>query len=227
MPTRSHHRRAILRDLDVLHALAVGSVALLASGGLLFVWYLLQVRRVARQAAVLPPLESAAAILVFGKHCRNGEPDPEFLARIERARRLAHARRGVPLLLLGGGAAPTEADVAARVLRDGPLPDPCELVLEDQSRDTLQNLRHARLLLQQRGADDVVLVSSRHHLARCALFARCLRIRHRLCAAEEAPGRGVRAWGRLLTEASYLMWTDLGRRWAHFIGHRRMIEKLS
>jgi uncharacterized SAM-binding protein YcdF (DUF218 family) len=227
MPTRSHHRRAILRDLDVLHALAVGCLALLASGGLLFLWYLRQVRRVASDAVVLPPLESAAAILVFGKHCRDGVPDAEFLARIERARALAHVRRGVPLLLLGGGEAPTEADVAARVLRAGPLPESCELVLEHESRDTLQNLRHARTLLRQRGAEVVVLVSSRYHLARCALFARCLRIPHRLCAAEEAPGRGPAAWRRLLIEAGYLMWIDLGRRWAHLIGHRRMIEKLS
>jgi uncharacterized SAM-binding protein YcdF (DUF218 family) len=227
MPTRSRHRRAILRDLDVLHALAVGALALLASGGLLFLWYLRQVRRVAGAAVVLPPLDGAKAILVFGKHCRGGLPDAEFLARIERARSLAHVRRGVPLLLLGGGEAPTEADVAARVLRAGPLPEACELVLEHESRDTLQNLRHARALLRQRGADDVVLISSRHHLARCALFAQCLRIPHRLCAAEDALGRGPAAWGRLLREAGYLMWIDLGRRWAHLIGHRRMIEKLS
>ena len=227
MPTRSHHRRAILRDLDVLHALAVGSLALLASGGLLFLWYLRRVWRVAREASVLPPLEAAAAILVFGKHCPDGEPDAEFLARIERARHLAHARRGVPLLLLGGGLAPTEADVAARVLRAGPLPAACVLVLEHESRDTLQNLRHARTLLQQRGVADVVLVSSRYHLARCALFAQCLRMPHRLCAAEDALDRGPAAWGRLLLEAVYLMWLDLGRRWAHLIGHRRMIAKLS
>lgn len=227
MPTRSHHRRAILRDLDVLHGLTVGSLALLASGGLLFLWYLLRVWRVARAAAVLPPLDAAAAILVFGKHCPDGEPDAEFLARIERARSLAHARRGVPLLLLGGGVAPTEADVAARVLRAGPLPEACELVLEHESRDTLQNLRHARDLLRQRGADDVVLVSSRYHLARCALFAQCLRIPHRLCAAEAALGRGPGEWRRLLVEAAYLMWIDQGRRWAQLIGHRRMIEKLS
>jgi uncharacterized SAM-binding protein YcdF (DUF218 family) len=224
MSTRARHRRALLRDLDVLHAFAVASLALLGSGGLLYLWYLREVRRVARSAPVQPPLDDAAAILVFGKHSRDGRPDAEFRHRIERARALAHARRGVPLLLLGGGGGPTEAEIAARELRAGALPPDCELLLEHDSRDTLQNLRHARELLQARGAGHAVLVSSRYHLARCALFARQLRIPHRLCAAETAPRAPLAA---LLCEAAYLMWIDLGLRWARFIGHRRMIARLS
>jgi uncharacterized SAM-binding protein YcdF (DUF218 family) len=224
MSTRARHRRALLRDTDVLHALAVAALALLGSAGLWYLWYLREVRRVARSAPIAPPLEDAAAILVFGKHSRDGQPDAEFRGRIERARALAHARQDLPLLLLGGGAGPTEAEIAARELRAGTLPAECELLLEHESRDTWQNLRHARDLLNARGGGPAVLVSSRYHLARCALFARELCIPHRLCAAEGTPHAPLLA---SLAEAAYLMWVDVGIRWARLIGHRRMIAKLS
>lgn len=227
MTPRARHRRAILGDPDALHALAVAGLALLGSGGLLYVWYLRQVRHVARGASAAPPLDGARAILLFGKHSRDGEPDPDFRTRIERARTLVHARRDLPLMLLGGGPGPTEAQIAERTLRAGPLPAGCALVLEHESLDTLQNLRHARELLKTLGDGPAVLVSSRYHLARCALLARNLRLEHRLCAAEDAPPRGPRHWGPLLREAVHLMWCDVGRRWARLIGHRRMITRLS
>ena len=31
---------------------------------------------------------------------------------------------------------------------------------------------------------------------------------------------------RLLGEAAYVMWVDVGARWARLIGHRRMLAKL-
>jgi uncharacterized SAM-binding protein YcdF (DUF218 family) len=224
MSMRQHHRRAILRDTDALHALAVALAVLVGSGGLAYVGYCLHVRRVARQAPVTAAPEDSAAVLVFGKHSPDGRPDAEFHARIERARELAHAHPRRPVLLLGGGEGPTEAEIAERSLRGGALPEECELVLEHHSRDTFENLRHARDLLRARGIERAVLVSNRHHLARCAAFARHLGIAHALCAAEPSASVESRKMAR---EAALLMWIDLGRRWARLIGHRRMLAKLA
>lgn len=224
---RPNHRRALLRDADALHALAVALLALCGSAGLLYLGYAWHVFRVACRAPVQPALDRIDAVLVFGKHCPDGDPDEDFLARIERARALAQARPRLPLLLLGGGASPTEAEVAARALRAGALPADCELVLERHSRDTLENLRHARELLQERRAADVLLLSSRYHLARCALFARALRIEHRVCAAEPELRLAGDTWRRLLLEAGLTMWVDLGLRWARLIGHRRMLSRFA
>lgn len=224
---RHHHRRALLRDVDVLHALLVSTAALVASGGLLFAGYAWHVHRVARRAPAQPALEPFDAVLVFGKHCPDGEPDADFRARIERARALARRRPELPVLLLGGGTVPSEAEVAARELQAGGLPPACELVLEHASRDTLENLRHARELLQSRRAGRVLLVSSRYHLARCALFARQLRIPHEVCAAEEHPDRASLRWRALLLESGLMMWIDLGARWARLIGHRRMLARIA
>jgi hypothetical protein len=46
-------------------------------------------------------------------------------------------------------------------------------------------------------------------------------------AAEPALPRQRRYLGLLLLEASYLMWIDLGLRWAQLIGHRRMAARIS
>lgn len=116
--------------------------------------------------------------------------------------------------------------MAERELRAGGLGVSARITLEDQSRDTLENLRHARLLLRQ-GEGDVLLLSSRYHLARCSLFARWLGIDHRLCAAEErwAPSWSER--GRLLLEAAYMVWVESGRAWARLLRSERMLAKVS
>ena len=73
----------------------------------------------------------------------------------------------------------------------------------------------------------MALVTSRYHLARCLLLARRLGFDALPIAAEPALPRQWRYAGLLLVEASYLMWIDLGLRWATLIGHRRMSSRIS
>jgi uncharacterized SAM-binding protein YcdF (DUF218 family) len=228
MSYRRRHREALLRDADALHALAVAGVALVLSGGLLYLAYLGHALRVARRAPVDPG--PGGTLLVFGKRSLDGRPDADFQARLARAHALLRAEPGRGVLLLGGGPpGATEAVLAARALAALGLPEGCVPRLEDQSRDTLENLRNARALLAADpapGAAPVVLLSSRYHLARCALFARGLGIDHRLCAAEPALGWRPAVLARLAAEAAYLLWVDVGQRWAALIGHRRMLARL-
>jgi len=228
MTSRRAHQLKILQDVDALHALAVASAALVVSGGLVYVGYLLHVTRVAHRSPTLP-LASAnrVAVLVFGKRCKDGQADADFKARIARAGQLASSGHTRQLLLLGGGPAPTEAEVAARELQALGLPEHVRVLLEHDSRDTLQNLRNARQLLSDDESTPAVLLSSRYHLARCALFARNLGISHQLCAAEDQLAWRLPTCMRLLSEAAYLMWVDIGMRWARLIGHRRMLAKIS
>lgn len=227
MSSRRAHQISILRDIDALHALAVANAALLLSGGLLFVMYFIHVWRVARRSSVSPPLAEGCTVLVFGKRCADGQPDADFRLRIGRAHALALSGCTREFLLLGGGPTPTEAEVAAREMRVAGLPEGVRLTLEHDSRDTLQNLRNARDLLAARGEIRVVLLSSRYHLARCAMFARNLGIPHQLCAAETRLVWTSGAALRLLSETLYMLWVDIGARWARLIGHQRMLAKIS
>ena len=113
------------------------------------------------------------------------------------------------------------------VTLSSPMEDVVRVRLEHDSRDTLQNLRNARQLLSADESTPAVLLSSRYHLARCALFARSLGISHQLCAAEDQLGWSVSNGLRLLSEAAYMMWVDVGARWARLIGHRRMLARIS
>ena len=73
----------------------------------------------------------------------------------------------------------------------------------------------------------MALVTSRYHLARCLLLARRLGFDGVAVAAEPSLPRHWRYLGRLVLEAGYLMWIDLGARWAGLIGHTRMAARVS
>ena len=232
MSSRVAHRLALCGDRDVLHAVAVAVASCALSAGLVYVGYFVHVLRIARKAPCVP--ERGDCVLLFGKHAPQGRLDRDFEARLDRAVSLWHGIAPLRLVLLGGGAPdqPSEAEVARKGLFARGLAIDTPLWLEAQSRDTLQNLRNARTLLAaERHADGarqrVILLSSRYHLARCALFARQLGFDAQLCAAEPTLKLGPRMVMRIAGEAAYVFVTDVGARWARLIGHRRMLERLS
>jgi len=212
----------------VLQAGAVAAALCTLSAGLLYLGYFAHVLRTARRAPTLP--QSAQTVLVFGKHAPQGRLDADFAARIARAAELWRARAPQAIVLLGGSAPghPAEADVACSALLAAGVAADAPLRLEKSSRDTLQNLRNARELLGGRsGVGRVTLLSSRYHLARCALFARQLGFEWELCAAEPALRLTPTTVFRLAGEAAYVCWVDVGTRWARLIGNRRMLERVT
>lgn len=232
--SRLRHRLNLFSDRDVLHAMAVTGAACVLSAGLVYLGYFVHVLRVARKAPCLPALVqddgSDHCVLVFGKHAPRGLPDADFSARLDRAAALWRARAPRHMVLLGGGPAglPTEAELAHAGLLARGIARDAPLVLESASRDTLQNLRNARDLLAATAARGrVVLLSSRYHLARCALFARQLGLDAEVCAAEARFTASPRTLWRLAGEAGYVCLSDLGTRWARLIRHRRMLSRVT
>ncbi len=229
MSSRLAHRFVLFRDRDILHAAGVATAACVLSAGLVYVGYAVHAWRVARRAPCNPG--TGTCILLFGKHAPQGRPDPDFSLRLERMASLWRQRVPQRLVLLGGGppGVPSEAEVARdHLLRIG-LTDDGGWVLESASRDTLQNLRNARQLLQADAGWNgrVTLLSSRYHLARCALFARQLGLDAELCAAETRFTWHPRNLWRLAGEAGYLCLSDIGTRWARLIGSRRMLKRVT
>ena len=95
--------------------------------------------------------------------------------RVWYAARLFHAGKA-PLLLLSGGSDPqrhafSEARAMAVFLQDLGVPAPA-LVLEEDSRNTLENAAFSAKLLNERGIRHVLLVTSALHMPRAlALFS--------------------------------------------------------
>lgn len=82
-------------------------------------------------------------------------------------------RAGVaPILLLsGGGHAVPEAEVMRRLAVAAGVPESA-LLIEPQSRNTLENASHAAALLGTRSATPVVLVTDRYHALRARVLFR-------------------------------------------------------
>lgn len=219
-----------LADLDVWHAALVSVLALALSGGLVFVGYLAHVLRLAWRSPLRPP--APMVVLVFGRRLERDEPEEDYRQRLRRALALAREALAERLLLLGGASGSSISETSAGhrwLLREG-LPREFAVQLEHESTDSLENLRQARGLLRGDDASaplpPVALVTSRYHLARCQLLARRLGFASVPIAAEPRLHFTPRALRLLLLESAYLMWIDLGVRWATLIGHTRMASRI-
>lgn len=218
--------RRHLHDPDVWHAAFVALLVLIASAGALWLWFLYRAWHLARTAPF--ELRGRHCLLVFGKRLRYGVADADLRARIERAHALICNGNVHTLVLLGGrvGAEPSEAEVAFGLLQARGIPGDLTVMLEQASGDTLENLRHARGLLENHHSEQVVLLSNRYHLARCSLLAASVGVDHLCCAAEARWTLDARHALLLIKEAILAYWLDAGMRWARLIGHQRMLSKL-
>ncbi len=215
-----------LGDRDVWHSLLVTALAVVLSGGLLWLYVFLRTVHLARVAPLRP--RAAATLLLFGKRLDAGAIDADYVARLSRA--LALVREGpYALLLLGGhtGAGLSEAAAALQWLQQHGLPTEADVRCEDASTDTLENLRNARDLLGPDAAERIALVSSRYHLPRCLMLARSLGLDAEIVAAEPRLRGNASLLVRLVLEASYCLWLGVGRRWAQLIGHQRMVDRVT
>jgi uncharacterized SAM-binding protein YcdF (DUF218 family) len=121
---------------------------------------------------------TADAIVVLGAAQYNGTPSPLFQARLAHAVQLY--KDGVaPVFIVTGGKLPDDRTTEAAAARAYALAHdvPAEAILvEDQSRTTLEQLRTVGAMLRDRGLQSAVLVSDRTHMLRSLRIARDLGI---------------------------------------------------
>jgi uncharacterized SAM-binding protein YcdF (DUF218 family) len=165
-------------------------------------------------------------IIVLGHRLETGgRPSARYRQRLDRAAALLTASPDATVHLLGGralGSAASEAEVGASYLVARGVCSSC-VRNEDRSRHTLENLQQYRAAPATSAKGQVVLVTSRFHLARAGMMARGLNIRHRLCAAEDRP----RLCWPMLQEAFLVHWYVTGRTFARCTGNRRMLARIS
>ncbi|PKM42532.1 MAG: hypothetical protein CVV05_18375 [Gammaproteobacteria bacterium HGW-Gammaproteobacteria-1] len=223
-----------LGDLMRLSASAVGAggfkmlfistLVITLTGGISLLPVLRSVIRVGRDTASHPA--DVRVVLVPGVRLRRGEIGADFQCRLERALAL-RADGAAQLVLLGGVTGTADISEAAKgyeYLRGRGIADSA-MQLEERSRHTLENLRHARALL---GMDTpVTIVSNRYHLARLGIMATGLGMPHRLCAAEADWRWSPALAGHLLREAFYVHWYLTGSRWARLTRDRASQARIS
>lgn len=137
-------------------------------------------------------MAQADAIVVLG--C---PPSARLKRRIERGISLFHQGAAPVLLLSGGGrGCEPEALIMRRAALAAGVPENA-LMIEANSRNTLENARETAALLRERGWRRVLLVSDRTHLPRAALL-------FRLAGVEVAGRSGVRSRSSLTELATAL-----------------------
>lgn len=211
---------------DGLLTLILSNLLILATAGLSWLWQLVCVHRVAREASAgAPPTDLA---MVLGYRLRRNQVTAEYAARLDRARLLLMAE-GVHRILVVGGrtghADASEAEAGRQFLCARGVPAEA-ILLEQHSRHTLENLRHARAALNL-GSSEFVLITSRYHLARSLTLARGLDLRPIPCAAEPKLSYTCATTFKLAQEAYFLHWYHVGKTWSRWTGNHKSLARIS
>lgn len=188
--------------------LATGAVDLLSGYvSFLLVSYVLYSLLYARLAALSG---GAGFVIVLGAGLRrDGRVTPLLARRLDRGREvyesLASGPPGeiAPMLIVSGGKGVdervSEASAMARYLVEGGFPAD-RIVLEDQSRNTGENLRFSKALMDSaRPGARCLVVTSSYHVLRAAIIARRTGLRGQVTGAPTAgyywPGAMLREFG--------------------------------
>jgi uncharacterized SAM-binding protein YcdF (DUF218 family) len=167
-------------------------------------------------------------LLVFGKRLIRGAVDQDFQRRLSKTAALMREDENRQLLLLGGSAKDgiSEAEAGQAWLVAAGI-DASRMTREERSQNTLENLRHARVMLNRTRDSKVTLISNRYHLPRIATIAESLGIEHSLCACEGQFVLTPSLIFRLILEAWYILWFKTGRSWARLTHNQRMLDRVT
>lgn len=223
-PGNTRQRRLLSMGRDGFATLCLSTLVVAGTGGFSLLCCLWHVIAVARRTPA--NLAEDGCRVVLGV-CLNGNGDVpgDFEVRLTR---ILDLRPG-PVLLLGGYTNPSapysEADAGKKWLVARGVPAPL-IEIEDGSRHTLENLQEVRARLAN-AQTLAMMITNRYHLARTSMMARHLHITHSLCAAEDRFAWSILTTGKLLLEAVFIHWYQVGRVTARLLRHQGMLQRIT
>lgn len=135
-------------------------------------------------------MQDTSAIVIFGAAVRaDGRASPALARRIGYGLQAAAEAGHAPILCSGaaGRTGPSEASVMAAALKARGVA-PQRIVLDEQSRDTLQSVLAAARFLKARRLSRCIVCSDRYHIPRIRLLLGALGVA--TATGPLAPGRG-------------------------------------
>ncbi|NLZ93674.1 MAG: YdcF family protein [Firmicutes bacterium] len=120
----------------------------------------------------------ADVIIVLGAAVWPNGPSPALQARVWHARQLYHAGRA-PYMIVAGGMGlypPTEAEAMSALAVAWDVPQ-SQILLEDKSTNTRENLTFAADIMRQKGWQTALLVTDGYHMRRASALAQDLGIK--------------------------------------------------
>jgi uncharacterized SAM-binding protein YcdF (DUF218 family) len=141
---------------------------LLACYAVAFVWLAVQIKDDAR---------ASDAVIVLGARVNyNNHLNPCLVARVEHGAKLV--RDGLAkFLIVSGGNDVEDGASEANAMRDMALNAGIsseQIILEPKATSTFENLKFAKIILEQRKLKSVIVVTEPYHMPRAALIARKL-----------------------------------------------------
>jgi uncharacterized SAM-binding protein YcdF (DUF218 family) len=137
-------------------------------------------------------------------------------ARARHAARLYHSGLAPNIIPTGGltGPPPSEAGAMAQVMEGEGVPASA-IVLEEQARDTVGNIRYSRAIMRERGWRTAILVTEPHHIQRAAYIARDAGLSFTASPVTDSPGWHTPSARRdnLLRDTRALMTYQFNRLW--------------
>jgi uncharacterized SAM-binding protein YcdF (DUF218 family) len=142
------------------------------------------------------------AIIVLGAAQYNGRPTDVFESRLQHGLDL-YTQGLAPVIIVTGGKQEgdtyTEAETGQQWLIDRGVPGGA-ILMENQGRDTWENIRGAREAARGRNIESVLIVSDGFHLFRAERMANAVGFDAYTSPAPDSP---IRPWSRL--EVSYVI----------------------
>lgn len=212
---------------DGVITLLLSNVVLVATLASVYCWQLARIIRMAREASAALPDD--ATLVVLGMRLNGDAITADYRCRLECAYDLYSEQRVRQILILGGRSGTShlsEAECGRKLLVSKGV-NAQDVIMEDSSLDTLENLRNARKLLADQGQQNLIMITNRYHLARTELIARGLGMKPILCGAEQDFGLSPRIFGRLLQEAYFAHWYRVGSVWSRLAGWKHSLARIS
>ncbi|MDO4641464.1 MAG: YdcF family protein [Neisseria sp.] len=159
------------------------------------------------------------AAVVLGAAAWGNNPSPVFRERINHAIALYQSQRVGKLIFTGGtpkAGYMTEAEVGRRYALKQGIPKN-DILFENTSRDTFQNLQNIRPLLRDNNIDSVIIVSDPYHLARARTMAADLGINATLSATPTSRYTDQQKRRRFLLQESYALFSYRWDYWSERI----------
>lgn len=165
----------------------------------------------------------AVAVVLGAQVRRGGRPSGALLARARHAAGM-YARGEVGAVIPTGGVGehpPSEAEVMARILREGGVPEE-RILPEERARSTRESARLVAALARERGLGDLAVVTDPLHCVRALVAFRAEGLSAWALPVYSSPmwriGRLRR--GQFLREAGAIVWYRMGL-WARGSRSRR------
>jgi len=205
---------------DGLLTFIFSNCLMIMTAGIFLLWNYFKVFSMAKSPTTDLDTLSFDYILVLGVKLNNNNINTDFSLRLNRALSLfQYYKQRHQIIILGGithNNSISEAQAGCHYLLNQKVSSK-QILLEDRSQHTLENLSKARKLIDSASS---VVVSNRYHLYRTLCLAKGLNLDIHPIGAEPRLELSIQTFFHCLREAYFVHWYWSGKLWVFLTGNQ-------